>query len=215
MLLGSHTGIWRRSHEGSRMCAGHWGPQGAGGLRQARGPELTPASVTPSCVTCPCALISSSSHLVGLMWGLNRVMCPALTRVPNIHCSPIHCTPTVCRAFARGQKGQNCFLRPQAPEAGLGDLVLSLPATRVPGLHVRCLACSHLQAFSHAVPSTWNILPVGPGLTLSFLAGLFGGHFLREASWAALVNAWSPSPPSSGPHFPAQHLAGLHSSYGL
>lgn len=66
-------------------------------------------------------------------------MCPALTRVPNIHCSPIHCTPTVCRAFARGQNGQNCFLRPQAPEAGLGDLVLSLPATRVPGLHVRCL----------------------------------------------------------------------------
>lgn len=81
-------------------CVLGTGDLGAGGLRQARGPELTPASATPSCVTCPCVLISSSSHLVGLMWGLNRVMCPALTRVPNIHCSPnslyTYCVPGLC-----------------------------------------------------------------------------------------------------------------------
>lgn len=102
--------------------------------------------------------------------------CPALTRVQNTQSSPVLRVPTVCQSFAHGKNDQNCFPRPQAPAAGLGDLALRLPATHVPGLSARSgptprpllllsppPAAFCLWARAHPLPSCGS-LPGGHGL---------------------------------------------------
>lgn len=168
MLLQQHQRDLEEEARRSRTCEGPWGLR-----RQCSGlaRPLPAASLAPV----PWSLLIPPRGTDVEVEPSET--CPALTSVQNTQSSPILRVPTVCQSFAHGKNGQNCFLSPRAPAAGLGDLALHLPATCVPGLHIKFPP----QASAPVVPSTCSILPVGLTPPSPFLQVSAWGPRLMEA----------------------------------
>ena len=181
MLLQQHQRDLEEEARRSRTCAGPWGlrRQCSGLARPLPASSLAPVPWS--------LLIPPRGTDVEVE---PSETCLALTSDQNTQSSPILRVPTVCQSFAHGKNGQNCFLRPRAPAAGLGDLALHLPATCVPGLHIKfpppglCSCCPlHLQHSACGLDPTLS-LPAGLCLGATPHGGLlmpkptlFGGLF--------------------------------------